>query len=196
MTDRRAKPVEVPRRRSPRLRGFDYTPTFAYSITVCTRERTPHFADGALGREVGECIEDHARQCGYPLLSVAEVRLTSRQQRFVRGERSRACRDHASAGPSPRALPRGANRRPSRTLPTDCAFLHGVHLSYATHSSRVLHHARPRAYPDGPEQWAERHAPAAVHPTVQKRGHTAPPEVWTGTADLATKLLRSRPPKG
>ena len=72
------------------------------------------------------------------ILIVAEVRLTSRPQRFVRGEGSRACRTHASAGPPPRALPRGANRRPSRILPADCAFLHGVRLSYATHSKDIL----------------------------------------------------------
>ena len=80
---------------------------------------------------------------GFPrsVFSVAEVRLPSRPQRFVRGEGSRARRDQASAGPSPRALPRGANRRPSRTLPADCASIRGVRLSYATHSK---HHFRPR----------------------------------------------------
>src|SRR3989304_402255 len=39
----------------------------------------------------------------------------------------------ASPGPSPRALPGGAFRRPSRTLPPDRACLHEVRLSYATH---------------------------------------------------------------
>ena len=93
------------------------------------------------------------------ILSVAEVRMTSRPQRFVRGEaclpacwqgsrarqgaggQARTLRPAqgrlASAGLSPRALPRGANRRPSRTLPADCAFLHGVRPSYATHRKAV-----------------------------------------------------------
>jgi len=40
---------------------------------------------------------------------------------LVRGEGSHACTAPASLGPSPRALPGGAGRRPSRTLPADCA---------------------------------------------------------------------------
>jgi len=88
------------------------------------RERFPHLPHG-VGRVT----------LRYPaVLRVAEVRRTWRPRRSVRGEGSRACRNWASAGPSPRALPRGAGRRPSRTLPADCAFVHEVRLYYARHS--------------------------------------------------------------
>ena len=68
------------------------------------------------------------------ILRFAEFGLTCRPRSSVRGEGSRACRKGASAGPSPRALPGGAGRRPSRTLPADCPFLHEIRPSYATDS--------------------------------------------------------------
>ncbi len=63
------KPGDQPKRKSPRLRAFDYSARFAYSVTVCTRDRAPLFADEAVGRDVAECLEDHARQCAYPLVA-------------------------------------------------------------------------------------------------------------------------------
>ncbi len=56
-------------RRSPRLGGFDYPPDHAYSVTICTKDRTPHFASHAAGREVAQCLEDQAQQCGYRLVA-------------------------------------------------------------------------------------------------------------------------------
>ena len=72
------------------------------------------------------------------ILSVAEFGRTFRPQRFVRGEGSRACKGDASAGSSPRALPGRAGRRPSRTLPADCPFLHEIRLYYVTDSKDAV----------------------------------------------------------
>ena len=58
----------LPKRRSPRLRHFDYAPAFAYSITICTQDRVPFFRDERTGREVARCLEEHAAQCGYRLV--------------------------------------------------------------------------------------------------------------------------------
>jgi hypothetical protein len=83
------------------------------------------------GEELATCVAqpepDASRLGSYPQQSPLDV--TPRRgtwanippRRSVRGEGSRACRKYASAGPSPRALPRGAGRRPSRALPADCA---------------------------------------------------------------------------
>ncbi len=62
-------PGDQPKRKSPRLQAFDYAARFAYSVTICTRDRVPLFADEAAGRDVAECLEDHAKQCGYPLVA-------------------------------------------------------------------------------------------------------------------------------
>ena len=59
---------DLPRRKSPRLPGFTYHETHAYSVTICTRDRTPHFAAESVGREVAHCLEEQAAQCGYTLV--------------------------------------------------------------------------------------------------------------------------------
>ncbi len=46
----------------------------------------------------------------------------------------------ASAGPSPRALPRGAARRPSRTLPADCAGCSGLSPTFRNAPSARMGH--------------------------------------------------------
>ena len=69
MNARRSEKTLLPRRRSPRLQDFDYSPTYAYSITICTRDRIPHFADEKVGPEVAQCLEDQASQCGYRLVA-------------------------------------------------------------------------------------------------------------------------------
>ena len=68
MTDPHARRSDFRRRRSPRLRAFDYPAQFAYSITVCTKDRFPYFADEAVGREVARCLDERAAQSGYRLV--------------------------------------------------------------------------------------------------------------------------------
>ena len=57
------------RRRSPRLSAFGYPSEYAYSVTICTKDRAPHFANHAIGREVARCLEDQAQLCGYRLVA-------------------------------------------------------------------------------------------------------------------------------
>ncbi len=69
MTDPSAKPPALPRRKSPRLRDFDYPATFAYSVTICTRDRAAHFRDVKAGCQVAQCLEEQAQQSGHRLVA-------------------------------------------------------------------------------------------------------------------------------
>jgi REP element-mobilizing transposase RayT len=69
VTHTSAKTKPLPQRKSPRLRGFDYPACYAYSITICTRDRVPHFLDKEAGREVACSLEDEARRSGYSLIA-------------------------------------------------------------------------------------------------------------------------------
>ncbi len=73
MTNLSSRTSPLPRRKSPRLRGFDYPPTSAYSITICTRNRVGHFCDQRAGREVARCLEEEAQQTGYRLVAFCIV---------------------------------------------------------------------------------------------------------------------------
>jgi len=107
----------------------------ATSMSLDVAEGSTSQTDAEQGRFLGIAIRS-------AIETIACLRLTPRRgiwvyippRRFVRGEGSRACKGPASAGPSPRALPGGAGRRPSRTLPADCPSLHEVSLFYATDS--------------------------------------------------------------
>ena len=54
---RRARGPEQRRRRSLRLRGYDYTQPGAYFVTICTHERAPLFGQVVEG-------EMHLNACG------------------------------------------------------------------------------------------------------------------------------------
>ena len=69
MTQKTSQNADLPQRRSPRIRGFNYPPTLAYSITICTRHRIPFLADQEVGRIVVECLKDHAQRCRYRLIA-------------------------------------------------------------------------------------------------------------------------------
>lgn len=69
MTDSTARPRRLPRRKSPRLRDFDYPASSGYSVTICTRNRAAHFRDERAGREVAQCLEEQARETGYRLVA-------------------------------------------------------------------------------------------------------------------------------
>jgi REP element-mobilizing transposase RayT len=69
MTDSAEKSPRLPQRKSLRLREFDYPATFAYSVTICTRNRAAHFRDERAGREVAHCLEEQAQHTGYRLVA-------------------------------------------------------------------------------------------------------------------------------
>jgi putative transposase len=51
-------------RKNPRLRGFDYSQSFAYFITICARDKQAVFCDKALNYEVINCLKREKENAG------------------------------------------------------------------------------------------------------------------------------------
>jgi len=53
------------RKRSPRLRGFDYTGSYAYFVTCATEHRKPYFKHKAIVDSLLLTLEEASRQFGF-----------------------------------------------------------------------------------------------------------------------------------
>ncbi len=60
---------DLPCRKWPRLRGFGYPASYAYSVTICTRDREGFFAHARTAAEVARCLEEQAEACGYRIVA-------------------------------------------------------------------------------------------------------------------------------
>jgi hypothetical protein len=165
---------------------------FRTSSGICDRR---HHARGRPGQESGGLFHHGSRVrpparpaagAGPDVLSSAESWLHVRLRCFVRGEGPRPCtRRAASARPSPRALPRGAARRPSSDSPPDCAVPGGLSPILGTAqyevpgyaSTRMSTHGHLRRQAPTPEalgrplRWLMPETARAFHTARGRRGH-------------------------
>ena len=49
--------TELPKRRNPRLKDFDYSKPYAYFLTICTRDKEDFFIDHKLNYEILNCLK-------------------------------------------------------------------------------------------------------------------------------------------
>lgn len=61
--------VRQVQRKSPRLKGFDYSQPFAYFVTVCTKAKQELFADEALSHEIITCLKDEREATGVKIFA-------------------------------------------------------------------------------------------------------------------------------
>ena len=59
----------VTKRKSPRLKDFDYSQPFAYFVTVCSREKKSFFLDEALSDEIVNCLKDERNRTGVKIFA-------------------------------------------------------------------------------------------------------------------------------
>lgn len=58
--------MQLPNRKSPRLKEFDYSNVNAYFITICTADKQAFFADNdGLNRNIIECLLNEKRRAGF-----------------------------------------------------------------------------------------------------------------------------------
>src|SRR3989337_964912 len=62
-------PGHFPKRKWPRLAGFDYSSPSPYAVTICSEDRRPVFCDPGLNREVIGCLKQEAERTGFTLLA-------------------------------------------------------------------------------------------------------------------------------
>jgi len=51
------KKTELPKRKNPRLRDFDYSQPYAYFLTICTRNKENFFSEPTLNLEIINCLK-------------------------------------------------------------------------------------------------------------------------------------------
>ncbi|PIS26033.1 MAG: hypothetical protein COT45_01320 [bacterium (Candidatus Stahlbacteria) CG08_land_8_20_14_0_20_40_26] len=53
------------KRKSPRLKEFDYCEARPYFITICTKDKIPYFENQKIAKKVIECLLSERKQMGY-----------------------------------------------------------------------------------------------------------------------------------
>ncbi len=88
--------MEKPNRKSPRLKGFDYTSANYYFVTFCTHERHPLFGNGEQLSELGLLAERELQKIPvhFPAVEILQYVI---MPDHIHGIFSLGCRDGATA---------------------------------------------------------------------------------------------------